>query len=107
MICHLWSGKLTWRWREATCSERVANVVSQANTVGDVVDHLALGIGATVCLRTRVLAVQVDARQTRGTLCVGRALRPASNIRVAEVVRDALAGSSIPSPVTDSIAAAR
>ena len=98
-------GKLTsWR-REATCSEWVANVVSQANTVGDVVDHLALGIGTTVCLRTGVLAVQVDACQTRGTLCVGCALRPASNIWVAEVVRDALASSGIPSPVTDSVAA--
>ena len=43
-----------FRWWEAASCEGIPNVVSQTDTVGNVVDHLALGIYATVSLRTRV-----------------------------------------------------
>jgi hypothetical protein len=92
--------------RKTTCSEGVSDVVPQTDTVGDVVDHLALSIAATVCLWTGIDTVEVDTGQSGGTLCIGGALRPAGHIGVSEVIRDALTRGGISSPLTESIAAA-
>jgi hypothetical protein len=94
-------------WRQAAGSEGVAEVVSQTDAVGDVIDHLALGIVATICLRTGVHAVKVDTGKPGGALGVGGALWPTTHVWVAEVIRDALTGSCIAAPVADSVAATR
>ena len=93
-----------WRW-ESACAERIPNVISQTDTVGNVVDHLALGIDATVSLRTRVLTVQVYARKPGWAFCVGCALWPARHVRIPKVIWDTLASRSTSPSVADSIAA--
>ena len=93
-----------WRW-ESACAERIPNVISQTDTVGNVVDHLALGIDATVSLRTGVLTVQVYARKPGWAFCVGCALWPARHVRIPKVIRDTLASRSTSPSVADSIAA--
>ena len=93
-----------WRW-EPACAEWIPNVISQTDTVGNVVDHLALGIDATVSLRTGVLTVQVYAGKPGRAFCVGCALWPAGHVRIPKVIRDTLASRSTSPSVADSIAA--
>ena len=93
-----------WRW-EPACAERIPNVISQTDTVGNVVDHLALGIDATVSLRTGVLTVQVYAGKPGRAFCVGCALWPARHVGIPKVIRDTLASRSTSPSVADSIAA--
>ena len=97
--------KLTFRWWEAACCEGIPNVISQTDTVGNVVDHLALGIYATVSLGTGVRTVQVYAGQPRWTFCVGGTLWPACNVGIPKVIRDTLTRCCTSPCVADSIAA--
>ena len=97
--------ELTFGWRETACCEGIPNVISQTYTVGNVVDHLALGIYATVSLRTRVCTVQVYASQPRWTFCVGCTLWPACNVGIPKVIWDTLARCCTSPCVADSIAA--
>ena len=99
--------ELTFGWREATCCKGIPNVISQTDTVGNVVDHLALGIYATVSLWTGVCTVQVYAGQPRWTFCVGGALWPACHIGIPKVFRDAAARSTTIPCLANSIAATR
>lgn len=94
-----------FRWWETACGEGIPNVISQTYTVGNVVDHLALGIYATVCLRTWVCTVQVYAGQPRWAFCVGGTLWPARNVGIPKVIWDTLACCCTSPCVADSIAA--
>ena len=97
--------ELTFGWRETACCEGIPDVISQTYTVGNVVDHLTLGIYATVSLRTRICTVQVYASQPRWTFCIGGALWPARNVWIPVVIGDTLACCCASPCVADSIAA--
>lgn len=97
--------ELTFRWWETACGEGIPNVISQTYTVGNVVDHLALGIYATVCLRTWVCTVQVYAGQSRWTFGIGGTLWSARNVGIPKVIWDTLACCCTSPCVADSIAA--
>jgi len=94
-----------FRWWETACGEGIPNVISQTYTVGNVVDHLALGIYATVCLRTWVCTVQVYAGQSRWTFGIGGTLWSARNVGIPKVIWDTLACCCTSPCVADSIAA--
>ena len=93
------------RRRSPTGGERVPDVSLVADADGDVVGHLAVGMAAAEA-RAGVDTLGVAARLGRGTVGVDDALGPAGDVRVAEVLRDALAGGRVVATVADGVGAA-
>lgn len=59
---------------DGTLNERIASVAGRAQALGSMADHTANGV-RTAGVRTRVLALLVDAGQVTGTLAVADTLR--------------------------------
>ena len=53
------NNRLNYEWWLSTSCERISNISLQTDTVGNMVDHLTLGIDTAVCSWTRVNTVQV------------------------------------------------
>jgi hypothetical protein len=77
-------------WQAAGC-ERIAHIARHTDTVGNVVDHLALCIGPTIGPRAGIHTFLLLACLIRRTLRIGGALRSTGHIRIAKVARHTLA----------------
>ena len=94
------------KWRLATCCEGVSNVSLNADTVGDMIDHLALCIHSTVGCWTGVNTMQVLTCFAGWTFCICGTFRPAGNIGVSKVIWDTLTCSCSSLILTNSIGSA-
>lgn len=74
--------------------EWISRVSLKAGASGRVIDHVALRVLAAGA-RTRVLALQTDARLIGRTVRIKRALRSATLVRVADVIRRTCAGARV------------
>ena len=101
---------LNWfndKWWLATCCEGISNISLYADTVGNMIDHLTLGIDSTIGCWTWVDTMQVLTCFVGWTFCIGCTFRPAGNIGVSKVVWDTLTSSSSSSVLTNSIGSTR
>ena len=80
------------RWLTTRC-EGVSNISLYADTVGNMIDHLTLGIDSTIGCWTWVNTMQVLTCFVGWAFCIGCTFRSAGNIRVSKVVWDALTRS--------------
>ena len=94
------------KWRLATCCEGVSNVSLEADTVGDMIDHLALCIHSTIGCWTGVNTMQVLTCFAGWTFCICGTFRPAGNIGVSKVIWDTLTCSCSSLILTNSIGSA-
>jgi hypothetical protein len=90
------------RWLAAG-GERISHIARHTDTVGDVVDNLAVCICTTVGPRAGIHTFLLLASLIRRTFRVAGALRSAGNIWITKVTRHTLAGSCSASCLADSI----
>ena len=91
----------------AAASEGVPDVPRATDAVGDMVDHLALGIDAAVGGGAGVDTVERLAGEAGRTFRVCGALRPAGHVRVPEIVGNTPTRSSAVSCIADCILSTR
>ncbi len=92
--------------RQAASTEGIADIARHADTVGDVVDHLAVGVCAAVSPRAGVNTLLLLAGLVRGAFVVACALGPAGHVWIPEIARYALASGGCASCLADSVGAA-